>query len=390
MIRIDQRLVAALTEEALRLFFPLSAIYAALWPFLWTWLFSLNLPLTRSTPPSVWHGHEMIYGAYGAALLGFILTAVPEWTNQARPSPRFLLALASLWGVGRFVGLLGADWANLLAWLADAAWLGALIVFVASISVRTRRSNLGGFVFWLVILLACEASARWAIFQEDVLLAQTALRSALLAFAALLALALARITPAITNRILDPAQRTTPFRPHPGRRNLAPALIALCIGAQFAGASSAVTGYLLVASGAAFMDRVAESFIGRAFFRLEILALSGAAALAGAGFILMGAGRLGLSGAETAGAHVLGMGGLGLGVLGVFSIAGKLHTGQDLRLSKGMALAFALLLISIALRILPSFGVAPPGPMHGLAALAWAGAFLIWLNLYWPAFSNSD
>ncbi|MCK6478518.1 MAG: NnrS family protein, partial [Phycisphaerales bacterium] len=92
-------------------------------------------------------------------------------------------------------------------------------------------------------------------------------------------------------------------------------------------------------------------------------------------------------GLDVVGLHVLGMGGLGVGVLGVFSIAGKLHTGQELGLSKRIALAFALLLLAVVLRAAPTFGVLPPGPMHGLASLAWAAAFLIWLRAYWPAFS---
>jgi uncharacterized protein involved in response to NO len=387
MIGPKKRLIAALTDEALRLFFPLCAIHAAFWPLLWTWLFNLGLPLVQSMPPSIWHGHEMIYGAYGAALLGFILTAVPEWTDTERPSPRFLLCLAALWGLARVIGLFGADWASALAGLADLAWLGALVAFVMGVSLRVGAARLGGFVFWLAVLFVCEAGLRWAMFEQLIELAQTILRAALLAFAALLSLALARIAPPITNRILDPAQKTTPFRPHPGRRNLASALIVLCIGAEFAGASAAILGYLAIAAGAAFLDRVAESFVGRAFFRLEMLALSGAAALAGTGLMLMGAGRLGLSGADIAGMHILAMGGLGIGVLGVFSIAGKLHTGQDLPVSGWIGAALALALVATALRIAPAFGLAPPGPLHGLASLAWAGAFLIWLRLYWPDLS---
>ncbi len=383
-------LIASLTEEALRLFFPLCALHAALWPLVWTWLFQLDLPLSHNTPPSIWHGHEMVYGAYGAALLGFVLTAVPEWTNTPRPAPRVLLTLASVWGVARVLGLVGADWGNTLAALADAAWLTALIAFLAHVGWRRKSASLNGFLLWLSVLLICELMLRLGIGVQDFALAQAALRGAVLAFAALLALALARITPPITNRILDPAHKASPFRPHPGKRHLAAALIALCIVAELGGATIEVRGYLAIAAGAAFMDRVAESFIGTAFFRMEILALGGSAALAGLGLIMWGAGLLGATYFEIAGLHVLSMGGLGVGVLGVFSIAGKLHTGQDLGLSKWMALAFALLLGALLLRVLPSFGLIPPGPAHGLASTAWAGAFLIWLMIYWPHFAGRE
>lgn len=381
-------LLQALTEEALRLFFPLCALHAAAWPLLWVWLHRLNLPLIDAAPPSVWHGQEMLFGSYGAALLGFILTAVPEWTTTARPSPRFLLGLAALWGGARAIGLFGADWVSLAAALADLGWLAALIWFVARVSWRTRSSSLLGFLSWLGVLLACQGVLRWAIAVENVALAQTTLRVALLAFAALLALSLARIGPAITNRVLDPTRRTTPFRPHPGRRNLAAILVAFCVVGQMIGVSVEVQGFLHIACGAAFMDRVAESFIGRRFFSLELLALPGAALLGGCGFILMGAGLLGAPGAEMAGVHVLAMGGLGLAVLGVFSIAGKLHTDQPLRFASWHGWVFVLAIAAMMLRIMPSFGIWPPGPAHGLASLMWACAFLLWLRLYWPAFSS--
>src|SRR5690606_8944944 len=109
----------ALTEEALRLFFPLAAVHAALWPLLWTWIHHLDLPLVRTMPPSIWHGHEMIFGAYGAALLGFLLTAIPEWTATRHPPGVVLLTLAGLWGGARMIGFLGADWASAAAGLAD-------------------------------------------------------------------------------------------------------------------------------------------------------------------------------------------------------------------------------------------------------------------------------
>lgn len=82
--RPAQPLLAILTDEGFRLFFPLAALYAAIWPFQWVLVFGPDLPLVRSTPPALWHAHEMIFGAFGAALLGFITTAVPEWTDTKR------------------------------------------------------------------------------------------------------------------------------------------------------------------------------------------------------------------------------------------------------------------------------------------------------------------
>lgn len=383
-------LATVLGDEGLRLFFPLAALYAALWPLLWVLVHGFDLPLARTTPPGLWHAHEMLIGAFGAALIGFITTAVPEWTDTPRPQGRVLFALAGLWGVGRVVGLLGADALGPVGALADLAWIGALVAWVAAVSLRKRTSRLLAFVGWLAALFVAEAATRIGFMVIDADLAGLALRLAGLAFLGLLGLALARITVPVTNLVLDPSEATSPFRPHPGRLNLAPGLVAVAIAGELAGLSPAASGFLFVAAGAAFLDRVGEAFIGRAALRTEILALAGSSALAGAGLILVGAARLGAPFAETAGLHAALMGGLGLGVLAVFSIAGRLHTGRPLGLDGWTRAAFVCLLAGVAARVLPEFGLLapPPGAPHALASLAWAAAFLLWLKAYWPALSD--
>ena len=379
---------AVLGDEALRLFFPLAALHAAAWPLLWVAVYGLDLPLARTVPPSLWHGHEMLIGAFGAALLGFIFTAVPEWSNQERPRGRVLFALAGLWSVGRLVGLLGADFLGAVGAIADLAWLGAIVVFLGLTAIRQRALGLRGFLFWIGTLWLSEAATRYGFLTGDLQLGKTALWLSVLAYTAVLGLALARITPPITNRILDPDLGSTPFRPHPGRRNLGPILIAAAMAGTLLGASAAVEGFLLIAAGAAYMDRSAEAFIGRAFFRAEILALGGSSALAGCGLLLVGASRLASPVPELAGLHLLTMGGLGLGVLSVFAIAGKLHTGQPLGLEAPVKGAFLLLAGGTFVRVVAVFEPTTTGPLHLIAALMWAGAFLVWLGCYWPYLSS--
>lgn len=381
-----------LGDEGFRLFFPLGAIYAAIWPLQWVLAFQFDLPLARTTPPALWHAHEMIFGAFGAALIGFITTAVPEWTDTPRLQGRRLFALAGLWGAGRLVGFFGMDALGLLGALADAAWLAALAAYVALVSWRKRTDRLLAFLFWLCALLAAQLAVRYAFLTEDILLAQRLLHCAGVVFLGLLGLALARISVPVTNLVLDPSEATSPFRPHPGRRHLAPGLVVVAVAGELLGLSQAVTGFLMAAAGAAFMDRVGEAFIGREAFRAEILALAGSSAFAGAGLILVGAARLGAPFGEAAGLHLAFMGGLGIGVLAVFSIAGLLHSGRPLGLSRATKLAFLLAVAGVLLRVLPDFGLMPdlPGPPHAGAALLWAAGFMLWLVAYWPALSGAQ
>lgn len=383
---------AVLADEGFRLFFPLTALYAALWPFQWVLVFGLDLPFARTTAPGLWHAHEMIFGAFGAALLGFITTAIPEWTDTERLRGRQLYVLAGLWGAGRLVGFLGADALNLPGALADIGWLSLLAAYVVWASWVKRTDRLLAFLYWITALLACLVGVRYGFHIGDHELAQWWLRLAGFVFLGLLGVALARITVPVTNQVLDPTEETSPFRPHPGRVTLAPGLTALLIAGELLGFSAEVTGFLAIAAGAAFMDRAGEAFVGREAFRTEIMALAGSAILAGAGLILLGAARLGAPVAEVTALHVSLMGGLGMSVLMVLSIAGLLHSGRPLGFPRATRLAFAVLVVAVALRVLPDLEAIPhlPGPLYAGAAIFWAAAFLLWLRDYWPFVSSLE
>lgn len=389
-VRPAHRQLDILGDEGLRLFFPLAAVHAALWPLLWAVVHGLSLPFDEALPPTLRHAYEMIFGAFGAALLGFVTTAVPEWSNTERLRGRPLFILCGLWGTGRIAGLLGAPGLAEVGAVADFAWLIALPAYVAWVMARRRLARLFAFLLWLGGLAAAGVTVQAAILMGDAGLAQDALRIAALVFVGLLGVVLARITVPITNIVLDPTRATSPYRPHPGRVNLAPGLVAVAVAGELAGLSAAVSGYLLIAAGAAFLDRVAESFVGREALRAPIIGPAASSFLAGSGLILVGLGRLGAPVAETTALHVILMGGLGLGVLTVFAVASLMHTGRKLVFPPVVPFVFALAVAATAARVLPDLGVLPhpPGPAYALPALLWAAAFLLWLRTYWAFLSQ--
>ena len=66
-----------------RPFFLFSAVQAAVMLPLWLMVFFGALPFPSGWPPVVWHAHAMAFGFAGAAVGGFLLTAVPSWTAVA-------------------------------------------------------------------------------------------------------------------------------------------------------------------------------------------------------------------------------------------------------------------------------------------------------------------
>ncbi len=100
-------MISTLFSHGFRPFFLAAGLYAVL-PMC-AWLFWIGLHavggaasyMTISEAPHLWHGHEMVYGFGVAAISGFLLTAVPNWTGTKPLQGLSLAIIFMLWVTGR-------------------------------------------------------------------------------------------------------------------------------------------------------------------------------------------------------------------------------------------------------------------------------------------------
>ena len=93
----------------------------------------------RAFPAMYWHAHEMLFGFAGAAIAGFLLTAVPGWTGRPSYSGVRLISLIALWLAGRLAmapfGLLPPAAEDAI----DLAFFPAMILVLAPPLLRARK-----------------------------------------------------------------------------------------------------------------------------------------------------------------------------------------------------------------------------------------------------------
>lgn len=70
---------------------------------LWFDMYQLNAAILNTMDMQIWHAHEMIYAYLIAAVVGFLLTAIQNWTGQKTLSGAGLLLLFVLWLVARLL-----------------------------------------------------------------------------------------------------------------------------------------------------------------------------------------------------------------------------------------------------------------------------------------------
>ena len=145
----------ALFELGFRPFFSAAGLFAVITMLLWMlmYVFSGQLPLSGIYQAS-WHAHEMIYGYAMAAVAGFLLTAVSNWTGIPGTRGSTLASLFVLWLVARVAWFIPGVFSVPLAAAADGLFMLGLIVSVSLPVIRVRQWTQLGIISKLWLILA--------------------------------------------------------------------------------------------------------------------------------------------------------------------------------------------------------------------------------------------
>src|SRR5271166_134575 len=108
---------ATLLTQGFRPFFLAAAVWACLAIAIWIGVLAAGWSLPTRFGLVSWHIHEMLFGFVMAAVAGFLLTAIPNWTGRLPVGGAPLALLAALWLLGR-LACLGS--ALMSEWLALA------------------------------------------------------------------------------------------------------------------------------------------------------------------------------------------------------------------------------------------------------------------------------
>src|SRR4051794_17591418 len=117
-------------------------------------------------PLPLWHAHEMLIGFIGAALAGFLLTAIPNWTGGADYGGTPLALAAAAFLAARLALAPGSPVPIGMAAALDLLPLPLVLAQVAPALNQPKRARLFGppimvLAFWVADLLMMGNAARW-------------------------------------------------------------------------------------------------------------------------------------------------------------------------------------------------------------------------------------
>ena len=365
------------TEHPFRLFFPLACLGA--WVALLPWLALLLAPQYAGHFPLHWHAFAFLNLCAGAGFVGFLMTALPAWTDDPAPRSIHSYLLLALWATMLFA----MPWPRLAFFACDAFWL-YLSAYTAWRVIHNRRRNLVSFVITMSILsalsLCYSQNASGATLHQMV--------DTMLIAVALVNFRVGRV---LGNEALkDGGHDALRFIPNPYAKNISALILGLYIAVGALGAADNIQGWLALAVAAAFAARLQDwhsLLLLRAHYVRANYSVSLVLAL---GYAATGIGQLFAPALYSPARHLLAIAAMLAMVLTIMSIAGIRHSGLKLHFYRDTRLALALLLCAGLSRSLGALYAPSLTTIYAIPAACIAGAFTLYALRYIGIFRRTE
>jgi uncharacterized protein involved in response to NO len=367
-----------------RPFFWAAGAYALLGLLAWLAIYVSGVLPLDDQPPQLWHGHEMLYGFVGAAIAGFLLTAVPSWTGARGFAGTPLILLGSIWLAGRLAFAGAAIVPIALIAICELAFLPVLAVLIAPPLLRARNRNTP-LLLVLGVLWLADAVFMYALLRADAVLARNALLGALNVVLLLVTIIGGRIIPVFTANALRNRGVSADIRTHGWLDRATIAAMVAVVLVDLVAPWQSLAGWIAALAAVGQAARLA-GWRGLRTLRDPLvwclhlayawmpvgLAMKAALLLTGAGW---GAHWL----------HALTIGVAASMVLAVMTRAALGHTGRPLQASRPIAVAYALLSLAALVRVFaPALGATDYLWTVIGAGMLWSAAFALFLIIYTP------
>lgn len=367
-----------------RPFFLMAGLWAPLGVGLWLAVLAGAAAPAGPLPLPLWHAHEMLAGFVGAAMIGFLLTAVPNWTARRGYAGGPLVGLVALFLAGRLALLPGSPVPIGVAAPLALAALPATLLLILPALVTAPQARLAGppllvLGFWAGDMLMLGAAAGWwdgTWRAGQLLMANIAL--------VLVGLIGGRIIPSFTLNALRKTGHPAQPQPLPGVDRAAVLSLLAVVVADLLAADSAATGWVAALAAILVALRLSRWHRLRTLGQPILWVLHLAYAFVPLALATKAAWLL--TGGDWAihWLHLQGAGALALMILAVMTRATLGHTGRDLVAAPATVAAYALVAVAAMAR---AFGPALTGdwlvPL-ALAGACWLLAFALFLAIHAP------
>ena len=362
-----------------RPFFLAGTIFSIVSMLLWILVLTGKVTLPSQLPASIWHAHEMLFGFAGAIILGFLLTAVQNWTGVPGLKGKKLAILFSLWLAARIALFALPPHLFWLTLILEISWMPLAAIALAKAVISAKQWKNLFFAPLLLLMSALNLTSLLAMQSYEYLIAQQAVWSMLFLVIFIIAVMGGRVIPFFTAKGTSTDKATVILALE--YLCLAP-LLLLSILVWFPSLSEFSIPFALLAGLANLVRLVRwKPLLTLPVPLLWSLHLSYFLLSIGLVFYALGLLIPALNSVTLI--HLSAIGGIGGVILAMISRVTLGHTGRSLTPSKWMNIAFISTVLSALSRVILPY-VMPNAPMmaYAVSALFWCSAFILFVVFY--------
>ena len=366
----------ALWNLGFRPFYLLASAFAAVSIAVWVLQYSGAIAGGLVRGPA-YHAHEMLFGYAIAVIVGFLLTAVRNWTQRETPAGGVLAAIALLWVAGRVLMLtpypMAAGIVNALFPLA-----GAIAIAVPLFASGNKRN------YFFIALLAGASVAIFVLHLSSMgtiaLPPRASLQAGLDIVLFVVAVVAGRVIPMFTNNGVPGAGASR--KAWLETASLAAILAVLALDVARGG--GAVLAGVAVIAAALHLGRLCLWHPWRTLRTPLVWVLHAAYAWIPIHLVLRAGAELGWIAAPLA-THALTIGVIGGMTIGMMTRTARGHTGRPLVADGAEVIAYWLVQLAAIVRVMLPLAV-PVAYFWAVVAsgVLWSLAFALYFVRYWP------
>ena len=357
-----------------RPFFFSASLFAGIAIPVWVLMVTGGYDFEGAMPQRAWHIHEMVFGFLPCVMTGFLLTALPNWTDSPPMNGVSLILLFSLWVVGRLA--MSLPWFSPLhSVLVDGVFLVVVAVIVwQKIIVAKAWGRLPMGV--LISLFACANLLFHELWMSQAAV-DVAARMALTIIMVLLALIGGKIIPSFTEDFFSEqsiVKQPAAFSPFDGFSIL---LLVITGVAWMIAPEATGVGYAFLSAGVLHLVRLSRWYGWLTASEPLVLILHIGYSWLGMSFLIIGSSILGIGIEQEEAIHALTTGAVGVMTLAVMTRASLGHTGRSKHAGSLTSTIFLLVNVGAVVRVFgPSLEWLDERSLV-LAGGCWSGAYLL-------------
>ncbi len=367
------RPIPAFLTYGFRPFFLAAGLWSSVALTLWIVMLDTGVTLPSRFDPLTWHVHEMLFGFVTAAIAGFLLTAIPNWTGRSPISGGPLAVLATLWLLGRIACLISATVPPWLAVTADLSFPVVLVIVVAREIIAGRNWRNLPMVATVIVLGIANLLMHLEADDIDVP-SGLGWQLGLAAVIVLISVVAGRVVPSFTRNWLAKRQISILPASHDWFDRIAFGVL--------------LVGLVLWALLPQFHPSGLFLLLGAGFNLYRLLRWRGAATTAEPlllvlhigyawlvfGIALLGFSTLGIDLPASAAIHALTVGAIGTMILGMMTRATRGHVGRELSADCITSLIYVLVTLAAITRVVAVFATVWTMPLLVVSACFWIAA----------------